>query len=53
MILKLKKGNFILDIKSKFLTVRTVRNRLPKEVMDVPSLEMLEARLDVALSNLI
>jgi len=28
-------------------------NRLPKEVVDAPSLEAFEARLDVALSSLV
>ncbi|KFZ61086.1 hypothetical protein N321_04552, partial [Antrostomus carolinensis] len=51
---KLKEGRFRLDIR-KFFTVRVVRhwNRLPKEVVDAPSLEVLKARLDEALSNLI
>ena len=29
------------------------RNRLPREVVDAPSLEVFKARLDRALSNLI
>jgi len=29
------------------------RNRIPREVVDAPSLETLKARLDRALSNLI
>ena len=29
------------------------RNRLPKEVVDVPSLEAFKARLDVALGSLV
>jgi len=35
--------------------MRVVRhwNRLPKEVVDAPSLEVFQARLDVALSNLV
>ncbi|KFZ56203.1 hypothetical protein N321_13409, partial [Antrostomus carolinensis] len=43
------------DIRKKFFTVRVVRhwNRLPKEVVEVPSLEVLKARLDEALSNLV
>ncbi|KFZ49148.1 hypothetical protein N321_13858, partial [Antrostomus carolinensis] len=52
---KLKEGRFRLDIKKKFFTVRVVRQcpRLPKEVVDVPSLEEFKARLDEALSNLV
>ncbi|KFP47498.1 hypothetical protein N323_10243, partial [Cathartes aura] len=52
---KLKEGRFRLDIRKKFFTVRVVRhwNRLPREVVDVPSLETFKARLDGALSHLI
>ena len=48
---KLKEGRFRLDIGKKF-TVRVVRhwNRLPRKVVDVPS---LGAKLDGALRNLI
>ncbi|KGL86517.1 hypothetical protein N301_00213, partial [Charadrius vociferus] len=52
---KLKEGRFSLDIRKKFFTVRVVRhwNRLPREVVDAPSLEVLKARLDRALSYLV
>ncbi|KFW60932.1 hypothetical protein AS28_11578, partial [Pygoscelis adeliae] len=52
---KLKKGRFTLDIRKKFFTMRVVRhwNRLPREVVDAPSLEVFRARLDGALSNLV
>ncbi|KFW63358.1 hypothetical protein AS28_10338, partial [Pygoscelis adeliae] len=52
---KLKEGRFRLDIRKKFFTVRVVRhwNRLPREVVDGPSLEVFKARLDGALSNLV
>ncbi|KFZ54765.1 hypothetical protein N321_07185, partial [Antrostomus carolinensis] len=52
---KRKEGRFRLDIRKKFFTVRVVRhwNRLPKEVVDAPSLEVFKARLDEALSNLV
>ncbi|KFR03124.1 hypothetical protein Y956_08234, partial [Nipponia nippon] len=52
---KLKEGRFRLDIRKKFFTMRVVRhwNRLPRESVDAPSLEVLKARLDGALSNLV
>ncbi|KFQ06142.1 hypothetical protein N330_06281, partial [Leptosomus discolor] len=52
---KLKEGRFRLDIRKKFLTVRVVRhwNRLPREAVAAPSLEMFKARLDGALSTLV
>ncbi|PKU49230.1 hypothetical protein llap_415 [Limosa lapponica baueri] len=52
---KLEEGRFRLDIRKKFFTVRVVRhwNRLPREVVDAPSLEVFKARLDGALSNLL
>ncbi|KAK4812759.1 hypothetical protein QYF61_020379 [Mycteria americana] len=52
---KLKEGRFRLDIRKKFFTMRVVRhwNRLPREVVDVPSLEVFQARLDGALSSLV
>ena len=52
---KLEEGRFRLDIRKKFFTVRLVRywNRLPREVVDAPSLEAFKARLDGALSNLV
>ncbi|KFR05353.1 hypothetical protein Y956_05149, partial [Nipponia nippon] len=51
---KLKESRFRLDIRKKFFTMRVVKhwNRLPREVVDAPSLEMFKARLDGALSNL-
>ncbi|KFZ50943.1 hypothetical protein N321_07842, partial [Antrostomus carolinensis] len=52
---KLEEGRSRLDIRKKFFTVRVVRhwNRLPKEVVDAPSLEVFKARLDETLSNLV
>ncbi|KFP15607.1 hypothetical protein Z169_08835, partial [Egretta garzetta] len=52
---KLNQGRFRLDIRKKFFTMRVVKhwNRLPREVVEAPSLEAFQARLDRALSNLI
>ena len=52
---KLKEGRFRLDVREKFFTERVVRcwNRLPREVVDAPSLEALKARLDGALGSLV
>ncbi|KFR12985.1 hypothetical protein N306_11107, partial [Opisthocomus hoazin] len=52
---KLKEGRFRLDIRKKLFTVRVVRhwNRLPREAVDAPSLEVFSTRLDVALRNLV
>lgn len=54
---KLKGDRHKVDTREKFFTVvaRVVRqwNRLPREVVDTPSLEVFKARLDGALSNLV
>ncbi|KFP12539.1 hypothetical protein Z169_14937, partial [Egretta garzetta] len=52
---KLNQGRFRLDIRKKFFTMRVVKhwNRLPREVVEAPSLEAFHARLDGALSSLI
>jgi len=52
---KLRRGRFRLDIRSKFFTRRMVAhwNRLPREVVDAPSLKAFKARLDVALGSLV
>jgi len=52
---KLKEQRFRLDLRQKFFTLRVVRPwpRLPRQVVDAPSLETSQARLDGALSDLI
>ncbi|KFP22808.1 hypothetical protein Z169_04309, partial [Egretta garzetta] len=52
---KLKDRRFRLHIRKKFFTMRVVRhwNRLPRQAVDAPSLEVFKARLDGALSNLV
>ncbi|KFR12662.1 hypothetical protein N306_02847, partial [Opisthocomus hoazin] len=52
---KLKEGRFRLDIRKKFFTMRVMRhwNRLPREAVDAPSLQVFKAMLDGALSNLV
>jgi len=51
----LNKGRFRLDVRGKFFAMRVVRcwNRLPREVVDDPSLEVFKARLDGALGSLV
>jgi len=51
---KLKEWRFTLDIRKTFFTMRVVKPwpRLPREVVDAPSLETPQVRLDGALSNL-
>ncbi|PKU38782.1 hypothetical protein llap_10915 [Limosa lapponica baueri] len=53
--LKLKEGRIRLDIRKKFFPVRVMRhwNRVPREAVDAPSLEVSKIRLDGALSNLV
>jgi len=52
---KLREGRFRPDIRKKFLAMRVVKhwNKLPREVVDAPSLETLKARMDGALSSLV
>ena len=44
-----------MDVGGKFFTERMVRcwNRLPREAVDAPSLEVFKTRLDGTLGNLI
>ncbi|KFM01462.1 hypothetical protein AS27_10024, partial [Aptenodytes forsteri] len=52
---KLKGGRFRLDVRKKCFTLRVVKHwhRFPREVVDAPSLETFQVRLEGALSNLI
>ncbi|KFO72834.1 hypothetical protein N303_09930, partial [Cuculus canorus] len=52
---KLERGRFRLDIRRNFFTMRVVRHwdRLPREAVDAPSLEVFKVELDEALSSLI
>jgi len=49
---KLRLGRVRLDTRRRFFTQKHW-NRLPKEVVDAPTLEAFKARLDVALGSLI
>ena len=52
---KLRQERFWLDIRKKFFTQRMVThwNRLPKEVVDAPSLKAFKARMNVTLGSLV
>ncbi|KFQ79522.1 hypothetical protein N335_01219, partial [Phaethon lepturus] len=52
---KLREVRFQLDKEEMFHTLRVVKPwpRLPREMVDAPSLETFQVRLDGALSNLI
>ena len=52
---KLQEGRFRVNLRKNLFTVSVERHwqRLPREAVDAPSLEVFKARLDRALSNLV
>ena len=53
--LKVHQGNYRLDIRKKIFTERVIKhwNRLPREVVESPSLEVFKRHVDVAFRDLV